>query len=221
MQFKQNTANTVYFMVVDSSGVAQTGASLVSVYYSATGVPGVLATVVAISFTEVESVNMPGVYSVLVTSAFNSIGPVALTVNTDLGLPYNVMGEVVAITNQELFDSQDSISSLLTSVDDTVNNTDLIVGSLEITVNDTNAKVTALDNTSITELLKDIRALAGQAGFRISSATYDGSNQLLTATIAGYEPGADPDAAVPRVTLELAAVYNGSGQMTQYTVKEP
>ena len=212
MNFNQSTANTVHLMVVDAAGVAQTGATLTSIYYASAGT-GSVGGVVA--FAETDSVNMPGVYFALVSpSAFSTVGPVAITFNTDLGIPYHVVGEVVEMSNSEA----------ATNFAEIISNQGYIqtdTGDTLTVVNDNNTKLIALEGIGIDSLLKDIRALAGQAGFRIANTTYDASNQLVTADITGFDPGIDPDTGTARVTLELEAVYNGSGQMTQYTVKEP
>ena len=93
---------------------------------------------------------------------------------------------------------------------------------METVLNNVDGKVDdiSIDVTNLETLLLDVRALAAQAGYRITGTSYDGDNHLTDATIEGYDQGDTPGVDVPRVTLTLEATYNGSGQMTEYKVSE-
>ena len=70
------------------------------------------------------------------------------------------------------------------------------------------------------DLLLDVRALAGQAGFKVASTTFDSFGNMLTGTITGYNPDADVDVATARVTLAVEATYDGSGRLSTMKVEE-
>lgn len=77
-----------------------------------------------------------------------------------------------------------------------------------------------LGEVGTADTLLDIRAMAGQIGFRLVPATFDALGNMLTGELRGYNPDADPNADTPRLTLSLTATYDGSGRLTDLQVAE-
>ncbi len=223
MNFDQNTANDVYVLAVQSDGTPITGLLVgdFTVYVSKAGAAG--SVVVPSSATEVESTGMAGVYSLsLASGSFDTAGQIAIVSTPTGGIDYRILGEVVAINsvvlNTRTLDTKNDTTSLITTIgtmDTTLTGVDTKIDTI-----DTNVDAILVDTTSIENLMLDVRALAAQAGYRITSAVYNGSNQLTNATLEGYEPGDTPGVDIPRLSLTLEATYNGSGQMTEFKVSE-
>jgi len=69
----------------------------------------------------------------------------------------------------------------------------------------------------------ELAIIAGlvQRNQRITNCTYDGSNNLLSATLSIYSSASDAESQTsPIKQFSVNATYNGSNQMTDYKVKE-
>lgn len=216
INFEQGVGASPYFIAVDSGGVPVTGVVVgdLTIYVSKNGATA--TAVIPTSVIEIDSTNAPGGYSVALPAAtFNTVGTVFLHITIAGAEAYRIQGEVILITNSVLdsrtFSTDTNVDGLVTTI-----------GSMETILNDVDGKVDDLgiDLITVETLVFDIRALAAQAGFRITGTSYDLDNHLTDATIEGYNQGDTPGVDVPRVTLTLEATYNGTGQMTEYKVSE-
>lgn len=75
-------------------------------------------------------------------------------------------------------------------------------------------------DVGLKDAIYDIRALAARVGFSLTSMTFDGNGNMTAARINGFEPGADPTIATPRVRADMTATYNADSTLATFVSEE-